>query len=236
MQDARPVGSHGGPISQLGLRRRPPSRGAALGLLTALLGGCPDPEGKFNEFVEHTKDDRDFQVPDLPPPPDLGPELPDISGTFLVAVSTNILADLPMQFIATNTMTTDPDGKVTLDASLQPLALDPGKVTTPRTPIGDPLPYTGLPIVDGKFEIDAGTIMLPGMANPITGGDIVATLLMKGTIIDADFYCGEIQGTVSAPIEADLTGSTFAAVRLADPSMLPTDVTINCSKATVTDG
>lgn len=226
--------THGRPISVSGRVRRP-RVGAALGVLAVLaLGGCPDPEAKFNEFVDHTKDDRDFMTPDMPPPPDLGPMLPDVSGTFLLAVSTSIAPDLPMQFIITNTMTIDMMGNATLDVSMQPLALMQGHVLTPRTPFGEPTEFTDVPITEGRFDIDAGTLMVAGAANPVTGSDIVVELLLKGTIINADFYCGELVGELIEPLQAELMNSTFAAVRLADPEVLPTDVTINCNQDTVT--
>lgn len=216
----RVVGS-GGSAPLLGLL-------AALGLVT----GCPDPEAKFDEFLDNTKDDRDFMPP---PPPDVMPAEADISGDFLLAVSTIIAPDLPLQFIATNTITIDENGNTLLGACLQPLSLDPGKVNTPRQPIGDPLCYSDLPIADGKFEIDAGVVMVTGMANPVTGGDIVASLKMVGTVIDEDFYCGEIEGEVMMPLMSPLAGSTFAAVRLADPAERPVDVTRNCKRETVRD-
>ena len=95
----------------------------------------------------------------------------DISGEFLLAISTVVAPDLPIQFISTNKMTIDMGGSVTMTSDLQPLALLQGKVTLPRTPIGDPLHYGPVPVVAGEFSLDAGLVMVPGMANPITGGD-----------------------------------------------------------------
>lgn len=213
---------------------RRPAGGAALSLLLLgplLLAGCPDSEAKFNEFLDNTKDDRDFMPP---PPPDVETTA-DISGQFLLAISTVIAPDLPMQFIATNTLMDDGSGGKVLQSCLQPLQLNQGTVTMPRVPIGDPLCYDNIPVVDGKFTIDAGVVMVTGMANPVTGGDIEATLVMAGSIISADFYCGDLTGAVMSPLMADLAGSTFAATRLTDPMMLPVDVTKNCQGATVTD-
>ena len=206
---------------------------AALSLLLGLplVAGCPDSEAKFNEFLDNTKDDRDFMPP---PPPDVETTA-DISGQFLLAISTVIAPDLPMQFVATNTLMDDGSGGKVLKSCLQPLQLMQGTVTMPRVPIGDPLCYDNIPVVDGKFTIDAGVVMVTGMANPVTGGDIEATLIMAGSIISADFYCGDLTGQVMSPLMADLAGSTFAAVRLTDPMMLPLDVTKNCQGATVTD-
>lgn len=210
----------------------PVPRGVALAAVLLLAGGCPDSEASFDEFLENTKDDRDF-IP--PPPPDLPSVEADISGDFLLAISTIIAPDLPMQFISTNQLTVDMSGASTITSELQPLSLTQGKVTVPRMPIGDPLPYGPVPVVDGKFVIDAGVVMVTGMANPVTGGDIVATLKLSATIISADFYCGTIEGDVMSPLMAPLAGSTFAAVRLESPMVLPTDVTKNCSMDTVTD-
>lgn len=211
------------------------SRLAAAGwAVVGLLGGCPDPEARYNEFLDKTADDRDFMGPDTPPPPDLGPMLPDLSGSFLLAVSTSISPELPMQFLITTRMNVDTMGNATLDLTMQPLALMQGHVTTPRTPIGEPTDFTGAVISEGRFEVDAGTVRVPGEANPVTGGDIAVNLLLKGTIISADFFCGDLEGELIEPLNAPLMGSRFAAVRLADPDMLPTDVTINCAMETVT--
>lgn len=203
-----------------------------LSLLVPLVGGCPDSEAKFEEFLDNTKDDRDFMPP---PPPDVMPAQADISGDFLLAVSTVISPDLPLQFIATNTLTVDDMGNTLLAACLQPLSLMAGKVNVPREPIGDPLCYTDIPIVDGKFDIDAGLVKVTGMANPVTGADIEATLRMIATIIDEGFYCGDIEGDLSVPFALDLKGSSFAAVRIEDPAMLPLDVTVNCKGDTFRD-
>ncbi|MCY1068967.1 hypothetical protein OV090_29785 [Nannocystis sp. RBIL2] len=211
---------------------RVPGSVLGLSLLVPLMAGCPDSEAKFNEFLDNTKDDRDFMPP---PPPDVMPAQADISGDFLLAVSTVIARDLPLQFIATNTLTTDEMGNTFLAACLQPLSLTAGKVNVPREPIGDPLCYEDIPIVDGKFDIDAGVVKVTGMANPVTGGDIEATLRMIATIIDEDFFCGEIEGDLMSPLMSTLKGSTFAAVRLEDPAMLPLDVTKSCSGDTVRD-
>jgi hypothetical protein len=55
-------------------------------------------------------------------------------------------------------------------------------VLVPREPIGDPLCFEGLAIDGGAFTIDAGVVMVTGMANPITGANITASLIMMGTI------------------------------------------------------
>ncbi len=225
-----------------------------LGMLALLLAGglllgpgCgPDPQGKFDEFTEQTKEGSSTGDPgtttgatsDEPTggtgATTGGPPAFDISGDFLLAVSTTVDRSKPLQFIATNTVT-EMDGKMLLDSCLQPLTLMAGKVTMPREPIGDPLCFEGLEIVDGAFTIDAGVVMVTGAANPITGANIVASLIMAGTIQADDFYCGTVTGEVMEPPVGDITGSSFGAVRLADKAVLPTDVTIDCAGKTVTD-
>lgn len=213
---------------------RAPGRapGGALLAAAALLVGCPDPGAKYDEFLENTDDDRDFKPP---PPPDVATIEADISGDFLLAISTSIDPSKPMQFLTTNTIVSDDAGKFYLSTTLQPLAITTGQVTTPRTPVGEPLVYEMIPIADGEFTVDAGTVMVLGAANPITGTDIVASLMMQASILSADLYCGEFSGMLMEPLPYDLAGSTFAAVRVDGPMALPTDVTINCEGGTVTD-
>lgn len=221
---------------------------ALAGLLSA--GGCgPDPAGKFAEFVEQTREDSSGSggtgatsgpgTTTESPTGETGstsggPVAYDINGEFLLAVSTTVDRGKPLQFIATNTVT-DAGGKLTLDTCLQPLTLTQGKVTVPRVPIGDPLCFTGIEVVDGAFTIDAGVVMVTGMANPITGGDIVASLVMMGSAKSDDLYCGTVSGMVMQPLETSINGSSFAAVRLTDTTMLPNPVLIDCKGTTVTD-
>lgn len=163
------------------------------------------------------------------------PVVPMPSGEFLLAVSTVIDPGHPLQFIAQQNVTVEGDETI-FWLDLQPLALAQGQVTQPRTPVGDLVNFPGIPVVQSDFELDAGTVAVPGEANPITGSDIVAALVLRGSFISDDFYCGEVDGEVTMPLNVALTGSTFAAVRIAGLDALPLDVTINCAGDTVTDG
>ena len=212
----------------------------------ALVAGCgPDAQGKFDEFVEQTKEDGSggtttgpgttTEEPTTGEPTvgsSGGPVAYDINGDFLLAVSTTVDPGKPLQFIATNTVT---DDGATLKTCLQPLTLMQGKVLVPREPIGDPLCFEGLAIDGGAFTIDAGIVMVTGMANPITGANITASLIMMGTIQSDDLYCGTVTGEVMDPPVGDITGSKFAAVRLTDTAVLPNPVVIDCKGTTVTD-
>lgn len=153
------------------------------------------------------------------------------NGQYLLAIATTVDPDKPLQFLAT--FATDAGSVLTL--TLQPLTLGQGKVTTPRQPLGAPLQFAGIPIVAGKFSVDLGTLQFAGPTNPITGSDIVAQLSLAAAIADMDLVCGAVDGEVLEPPVGVITGSTFAAVRLTDPKVLPTAVQTDCSGTTVTD-
>lgn len=210
------------------------SQAMLLALTLAPLGGCggPDPEGKFNEYASEAEQ---FDLPpvrmDIPPPP---PSF-DLTGKSLLAISTIVSKDLPLQFISTVTQRQENDGSIFIDIELQPLSLEIGKVLVPRMPVGEPLVFKDIPVIDGKYTVDAGETMVTGAANPITGSDITATLVLAAEVRDSDFVCGAVTGMVTSPLMTTVDGSTFAAVRLADESMLPDMVAVNCNKDTKTD-
>lgn len=152
-----------------------------------------------------------------------------VDGQYLLAVSTTIDPDFPFQFVAT--FETDVSSMLTL--TLQPLTLGMGNVTTPRQPFGAPLQFTNIPITNGQFSINLGTVTLAGPTNPITGSDSIAQLTLAAMIVDMDFVCGTVDGKVSSPLMVDLSGSTFAAVRIDAPNLLPSNVILNCDGTAV---
>ena len=112
----------------------------ALRLATALLvavgaTGCPspEPEAKYDEFLENTEEERDEAQNQRM---DVGSQLADVSGTFLFAISTIVDATKPLQFIAEVTFVAEGSGGM-ISMTLQPLALTQGSTTEPRTPVGD---------------------------------------------------------------------------------------------------
>lgn len=219
------------------VRRRRTGGATATSLAVLMLAACgPDAKGKFEEYIDEAEElapKMDIPEPRMDiPPPDPGI---DLSGTSLLALSTVVSPDLPLQFLSTTVQRNEGE-RIFLDITLQPLSLDPGLVTMPREPVGDPLTFKDVEVVDGKYTIDAGETMVTGAANPITGSDIVATLAMEGQVVREDFVCGTVTGMVTSPLEAPIDGSTFASVRLEDPSVLPLDVVINCAEETRTDG
>ncbi|HET6584508.1 MAG TPA: hypothetical protein VFG69_13695 [Nannocystaceae bacterium] len=205
-----------------------------LGLATTPLAGCPKPEEKYENFLDETKDEREDAANMKM---DVGGSLADVNGFFLFALAATINPPTPLQFYTEVTFEPLADGTGgTMQLSMQPLALDQGQVTTPRTPIGDKLEIADV-MVDGSgafMVVATEDLMVPGAANPITGGDIVVQdLVLTGSIQNEDIMCGSVTGLVTAPIMLDLAGSTFAAERVTAIDMLPTTVLGACPKGGV---
>jgi hypothetical protein len=203
-------------------------------LSPVLLMGCPkpDPQAKFDDFFDETKEERDeFAMMKR----DMGSELADVSGTFLFAIEpVPVSTGLYLQFIATTTLEVAADGSGgTMAIDFQPLSLDQGQNLVPREPVGEIINTTGIEVTPGgTFRIESlgGELMVVGEANPLTGSPITADLGLEGFIQSEDLYCGNVFGEVLSPIQASLEGSTFAAVRIeaTDPASLPTDFTVAC--------
>ncbi len=203
-----------------------------------LAAGCPSPEPqeKYDAFLDQTKEEREDAANTKM---DMGGALADVSGTFLFALSAVIDPTHPMQFYTTVTFTPGGDGG-TLAMDLQPLSLDVGSTTAPRMQVGEVLSLPATPVdAAGAFGfVIENPVMVTGAANPITGGDIVATLELSGVIQSEDVFCGTVTGMVTQPLMLDLMGSTFAAQRVTGMDALPTEVLYACPAGPVggTDG
>ena len=204
-------------------------------LSPVLLLGCPAPdaEGKFDDFFEETKEEREeFAMMKL----DMGSQLADVNGTFLFAIeAVPVATNVYLQFIATVTLDIADDGSGgTRAIDFQPLSLMPTMQNlVPREPVGEVIHVEGVAVSpSGNFRIESlgGDVMVTGEANPITGSDIVADLGIEGFIQSPDLFCGNVFGMVSAPLQLPLDGSTFGAERIAatDPASLPTDIVVRC--------
>jgi hypothetical protein len=210
-----------------------PTLFACLGM-AVLASGCPNPEDRYNEFLEATKDERldaggdgdpgDGDPGDGDGDPDESPIPADLDGTYLFALETSLGPDLPLQFVTTisNTVIAEDGSGATADFSFQPLTLNQGESLIPRECLAEMLTFEDVAFdAEGNFEIDMGLVMVSGVANPVTGGDIEATILVMGHIVHDTAMCGEFSGMLMSPLEYDLAGSTFAAIKLDDNGCMP---------------
>jgi hypothetical protein len=205
-----------------------------------LVGGCPDTEKKFNDFLGRTEDARSGGEGGSEPEDTGGGQLADVSGTFLFALEPVISPGLYLQFLSENTFTPNEGGEGgTLDMILTPLTLDAGSTDGPRMPLDQKIEVLGIEVAeDGSFEADLGAVNVDGSANPLSGAPISATLQLIGQIKDENFVCGSVTGRVVTPIDQDLAGSFFGSERVdpaaaTDPSLFPMGLAIKAKCSAV---
>lgn len=184
--------------------------GTSLVLVVAAFStaACFDAEGRFEEYGD--------RLVDAGPPvelPDAAPlaEIPDVSGSFLVGLATTVAPDLPLRFRFINEMVVDTAG-ATLTTRVQPLAVATGM------PVGNEIVVEGIAVnVAGEFEIVLDPVAVAGQANPISGSDIEASIVLAGRIRSEERFCGTVpMGSVTKPLVLDVTGSTWSAIRIGD--------------------
>ena len=175
-------------------------------LLAALLAnGCGDPRGEFDEFANRVVDAAIIELPDAP----ILIEIPDITGEFLFAMEPAPDPGKYIMMLGTVVLTVGL-GEASLTFTIVPLDLED------RSLAGDPMTVepTVIPVsATGEFEIGVSGI-LPGNSNPVSGTELEAVMTANSRIVDADFWCGTVDGDVVAPITLSLDGSTFGAVRI----------------------
>ena len=100
------------------------------------------------------------------------------------------------------------------------------------------MPAVGSKLALGPFPVDAsGTfratmngLAVPGAANPVTNGDILANVVLTGSLCgDARSFCGTVTGNVVTPLPLDLAGSTFTLTRVDPPADPPTRPAVDCA-------
>lgn len=191
----------------------PRARRSLLGLLAFVaLGaaGCPNPASKFDEYLDRVPK-RDMTIVDMALPPS---KIFDVTGASLLSLSTVIEPTKPILFYTEAKLAPQQDGTGLLDLKLQPLHYMTHVV------VGTPIEVKAVKVKDtGSFEAVLGSQTVVGDANPITGRDISATLTLRGVIRSKDCYGGDVTGMVTAPIMGDISGSQWAAVRVAPGSM-----------------
>ena len=139
------------------------------------------------------------------------------SGTYLFGLAPNLNLERPMVFVADVEIEVDDDGSA---GRIISLTLDPRTCEDLNESAGDAVifrPDTPAEISSSnRFSADFGTQVVAGTANCISGSRIEATIKLDGRVSSEDTLCGELNGALSLPYEADLDGSSFAARRLDD--------------------
>ena len=197
------------------------------------LGGCVDPEGKYDEFAERagttTGTVGSCDGGGTPPNPGEG------EGPVLLVVSTSLSPKLPVLFKG-DVQSVDVGGKTGLTFNLSPLnAFDRS------TPVGEPLNEGPFVIGDdGVLVAEIARGITPEEANPILPDFVESQVTLTGTVckvaepwssgpvMESNSHCGIVSGTLYHPIPGDLAGD-FVLIRLADVNVIPDPLPYNCN-------
>lgn len=223
------------------------TRAIRLALLAAVLWGCPDPDERFEEFVERTE-------PFRRPPADLGSSsLEGLDGRFLLSaavvelgggVAQPLVFDVQVETNYQGRSACPPEG-CTLNLRILPLVSPPSGCPDPFSPVaiaegsqvpteGEPQPVEvrDIPVrSDGSFVAQLPQLAIGGCANPFTGRVIVARLNLEAVTKSPDRFCGFVRGEVLEPIRhLRLSRSTFSAERIDDDprDLDPAPIVVAC--------
>jgi hypothetical protein len=175
--------------------------------LALAASGCADANGRFQAFGDRRAEAGDAGATSegvggaggdcLPPAPGV------VSGPALLALETSTSPGSAILFFG-ELETPELGGKTAVKYTYRALS-----VADRRTEVGDELVVGPYQIgADGSFDAPTAESTLPGSANAILPGvPITSQLTLHGTICGvADFYCGTVTGTVSAPVMGETTG------------------------------
>lgn len=217
------------------------TRHVLVGATAFMLTGCPDPQGRVDDFVERTTYEKaPGKCVSRPPPSGVPPVTrADPSGRWLLALASAIGKDKPLIF----------EAEIAVDTSVEPWLMDIEIFPINITDFSRTEPtskQTGVEIdAFGVFEIDfdGGLVTINGEADPIIpGAEIVTTLILNGATgsLDADgttgptgpaqearsvaagteVFCGTFGGNIEQPAQVPLAGSVFGAKRMADGEVI----------------
>jgi hypothetical protein len=202
------------------------SKLGACGVVLALLGvvGCADPAARFEEFgARYTELNPPVVSAACADNPCAQPAAGAIDGTYLWTVSTEFGPTTPILFHAELTTVAAADG-LTLTFTAIPLSS-----TDRTTEVGTQASYGPYNVpASGCFE--AAHVAAPGTANPHTGTELAADILLAGQICaGTPLICGLVTGNVTAPVQAELTKSTFTFDPATAPGQYTEPPVINCA-------
>lgn len=201
-----------------------------LGLVVAfVLGGCiPHPEADFEDFGERVRPfviDQDGGSFDAAPPPTEA-----ASATFYGACLAQFAfgqVNAVFNFF-TQTKFAPVSGGGNLELSLVALKLEnngPPAIISKANAVGveqTSVPPTS-PNVDasGRYVLDLGTITIPGVANAISGRDVIFRQAKISGRFGADAFCGRLSGNVEAPplgpLDPSINICQFRLIKDGDP-------------------
>ena len=177
----------------------------SVALSLALLGGCVDPQGAFDEFgVRYTKINSSTSTgTGAGGGTCAAPAAGVLDGEYVFALAAKINIKKPVALLMKLTTVSDGAGGLAMSMKETPLSY-----TDQKTPAGPEVDLGTFPIAaDGSFTAAIGVINVPGGANPITkDAAITADVSIKGNACASDptFICGDVSGKVTAPIVIDL--------------------------------
>lgn len=186
-------------------------------LCATALAACdvPDTQAEYNAFLDARAEYLSATGCVVPQGVDL-----DFSGTYLLAINTTLGG--PILFETTIAVREAATGRL-FDIEMQPLKTDflpepddDQPRADARAPVGDPLEATDVSFVEGSFTVDFGEVRVDPEADAVAPLELIATLVLDGAVISEDEFCGCLQGDLTVPINLDLEGSTFGAVRTDD--------------------
>jgi hypothetical protein len=226
-------------IARLSVSLRAPL--TALGLAAAALAfaatGCVDPQGRFDEFADRVPDAAPLAQPDGA---DLG-GLPDMNGSFLVAVVPVVAPDITVQLYWDVTLEHKADGTGVLEVNSTAVSTKGNG----RMRVGKTTTLSNIPVNKaGEFMVPFDDLDLPGTANELTGNPLKLDAFLVATIKSANTFCGTL-GAGSAVLTPliDITNSAFGAVRVTKdaqgtdlPPPMTSCVAANDGDAGPTDG
>lgn len=189
--------------------------------LVLLASGCPkaEDEGLADEAASES-DSTDSTGADSTGADSTGSECStSLTGYYLLALQTSLDPE-PVLAVLTIEATVASDCSAVATMSLQVLDAD-------HVFLGAPYVAEDVAIdTAGNFEVALDEVTLS--ADPVIGN-----FAFDGHVVHVDALCGDLSGMLTVPLEYDLAGSTFAAIRLDDdgsnPATLPSNPPHRCS-------
>jgi len=151
--------------------------------------------------------------------PTCGPESSDVrDGRYQLVVATTVQSGAPIVWEAI--VTTSADATFRMD--LQPLDADDWE-----TPVGEPQTVGPFPTGSG-ITTSSFAFGVPAEANFSSGGAIAGEMAFTETKpLESVFLCGDVTGSLTAPLASDLAGSIFTMQPWAEGSPRP-DPIVSC--------